>query len=223
MPLVRRCAAVAMLLAAHAFAQFEYGEVLGTVRDTSGGVIQGAKVKIRSVDTNIERSIQTNDEGIFSFPGLRIGAYQVSVEQEGFKTAQASVPELRVGDRLRLDITMETGQLAERISVEAAATQLLEADTSSRGQVIGLNQIRELPLNKRDYTQLVLLAPGTAVNPRQRIGGAININGNRALQNNYLLDGVDNNSNATSFRGERVDVVRPSVDAVAEFKVQTNS
>ncbi len=204
-------------------AQFEYGEVLGVVRDSSGAVIAKAKVQIRSADTNAERSIVTNDEGVFAFAGLRIGAYKVRVEQAGFKAAETSIPALRVGDRLRIDISLQPGSINEQVTVLADATPLLETDTSSRGQVVGLNEIRELPLNKRDYTQLVLLAPGTAVNPRQRIGGAINVNGNRSLQNNYMLDGVDNNSNATSFRGERVDVVRPSVDAVAEFKVQTNS
>ena len=83
-------------------------------------------------------------------------------------------------------------------------------------------QIEDLPLNKRDYTQLVLLVPGTTYNPDQRLGGAISVNGNRTLQNDYLLDGVDNNSHATSFRGDRVDVILPSVDAVQEFRVQSN-
>ncbi|HYZ83067.1 MAG TPA: carboxypeptidase regulatory-like domain-containing protein [Bryobacteraceae bacterium] len=206
-----------------ALAHFEYAEVLGTIRDSTGAVVVGAQVSIRSVETNIDRAATTNEEGVYAFAALRIGAYEVRVQHPGFRTAQASIPALRVGDRLRLDITLETGQISEQVTVLGEATPLLETDTSSRGQVIGLTQIRELPLNKRDYTQLALLAPGTTVNQRQRIGGAININGNRALQNNFLLDGLDNNSNATSFRGERVDVVRPSVDAVAEFKVQTNS
>lgn len=216
------------LLAAATFvvpllAQFEYGEVLGTVRDASGGVVSGAQVRVQSDATKVERTTQTNEEGVYSFAGLRIGSYTLRVEQQGFKAAQANVPALRVGDRLRIDITLETGTISEQVTVVGDASPLLETETSSRGQVIGLTQIRELPLNKRDYTQLVLLAPGTQFNPRQRIGGAININGNRALQNNFLLDGLDNNSNATSYRGERVDVIRPSVDAVAEFKVQTNS
>ncbi|MBN8733421.1 MAG: TonB-dependent receptor [Acidobacteria bacterium] len=207
-------------LALHA--QFEYGGITGTVTDSSMAVVSGAKVKLRSLDTNIERTAATGADGAYSFAALRPGAYEVIVEHAGFRNAKASIPALRVGDRLRIDVALETGQLSEQITVLSEAP-LLETETSSRGQVVTLTQIRELPLNKRDYTQLVLLAPGTAVNPRQRIGGAINVNGNRALQNNFLLDGMDNNSNTTSYRGERVDVVRPSVDAVAEFKVQTNS
>jgi hypothetical protein len=215
--------AVCLVLSLPLFGQFEYGEISGTVRDTSTAVIAGATVKLRSLDTNLERVATTNEQGLYYFPSLRIGGYELLVEQQGFKIVKAAVPSLRVGDKLRVDFSLEPGNVSEAVTVVGEASPLLETQTSSRGQVIGLTQIRELPLNKRDYTQLVLLAPGAQFNPRQRIGGAININGNRALQNNFLLDGVDNNSNATSFRGERVDVLRPSVDAVAEFKVQTNS
>lgn len=219
---LRICLA-SFLFASMASAQFEYGEILGTIRDTSNAVIVGAKIKVRNLETNLERTAVSGDNGLYSLPGLRIGSYEVLVEQAGFRNAKATVTALRVGDRFKLDITLEPGQVSEQVTVLGEATPLLETETSARGQVVSLTQIRELPLNKRDYTQLVLLAPGTVFNPRQRIGGAININGNRSLQNNFTLDGVDNNSNATSFRGERVDVIRPSVDAVAEFKVQTNS
>lgn len=174
------------------------------------------------METNLERATKTDSEGFYSFSALRPGAYEVLVEHPGFQTARAPVQALRVGDRLRVDVVLSPGEVTQEVTVVAGAP-LLETETSSRGQVVTLTQIRELPLNKRDYTQLVLLTPGTIVDPRKRIGGAINVNGNRSLQNNYLLDGIDNNSNATSYRGERVDVIRPSVDAVAEFKVQTNS
>ncbi len=220
---ITQLALVSALAALCAYAQFEYGEILGTVKDSSGAVIVGAKVRARNLETNQERAAVSNDDGLYSFPGLRIGTYEILVEQAGFRNAKATVSSLRVGDRFRLDINLEPGQVSEQVTVLGESTPLLETETSARGQVVGLTQIRELPLNKRDYTQLVLLAPGTVFSPRQRIGGAININGNRSLQNNFMLDGVDNNSNASSFRGERVDVIRPSVDAVAEFKVQTNS
>lgn len=174
MPHALRLSVLSLICLVSVLAQFEYGEILGTVRDATGAVVVGARVKLRSVDTNVERASTTNDEGVYSFAGLRIGGYELSVEQSGFKTAKATVPSLRVGDRLRIDIPLETGQITEQVTIVDEATPLLETDTSSRGQVIGLTQIRELPLNKRDYTQLVLLAPGTAVDPRQRIGGAIN-------------------------------------------------
>jgi hypothetical protein len=203
-------------------AQFEYGEILGTVRDASGAIVSGTKITVRGLNTNIQRTILTNDQGNYSFPDLRSETYEVSASAVGFRAAKSNPLLLRVGDRLRMDLTLEPGELSEQITVEAAATPLLETDTSTRGQVIQSQQIEELPLNKRDYTQLVLLVPGTTYNPDQRLGGAISINGNRTLQNDYLLDGVDNNSHATSFRGDRVDVILPSVDAVQEFRVQSN-
>ena len=204
-------------------AQFEYGEILGTIRDASGAVVSGAKVTVRGLDTNVQRSTLTNDQGNYSFPDLRSGNYEVSTSVMGFRPAKSDALLLRVSDRLRMDLTLEPGQVDEQVTVEAALTPLLETDTSTRGQVIQSQQIEELPLNKRDYTQLVLLGPGTTYNPDQRLGGAISINGNRTLQNDYLLDGVDNNSHATSFRGDRVDVMLPSVDAVQEFRVQSNA
>jgi hypothetical protein len=203
------------------FGQFEYGEILGTVRDASQGVVSGAKVTLRNVDTNVEREGITNEQGDYSFPGLRAGRYSVQSEKMGFRTATTATLELRTGDHLRVDVALETGSITEKVTVEAT-TPLLETDTSERGQLVEGAQIEELPLNKRDYSQLVLLVPGTTYNPDQRLGGAISVNGNRTLQNDYLLDGVDNNSHATSYRGDRVDVILPSVDAVQEFRVQSN-
>ena len=203
-------------------AQFETAEIVGTVSDISGAVVAAATVRVRSLDTNIERDASTDAQGNYAFPVLQIGRYEVTASLEGFKTARAAAVELSVNARLRVDLTLEPGAVTEQIDVVAAAP-LLETDTSSRGQVVQGMQIRELPLNKRDYTQLALLVPGTSREPGHRLGGAMNINGNRALQNNFMLDGADNNSNATSYRGERVDVIRPSVDAVAEFKLMTNS
>jgi hypothetical protein len=203
-------------------AQFEYGEILGTLRDQSGGVISGGKVTVRGIDTNVQASAVTNAQGNYSFPDLRAGNYEISTAINGFRPAKSDALLLRVGDRLRMDLTLEPGQVTEQVIVQGAVAPLLETDTSTRGQVIQSQQIEELPLNKRDYSQLVLLVPGSTYNPDQRLGGAISINGNRTLQNDYLLDGVDNNSHATSFRGDRVDVILPSVDAVQEFRVQDN-
>ncbi len=203
------------------FGQFEYGEILGTVRDASQGVISGAKVTLLNLDTNVARDGVTNEQGDYSFPGIRAGHYSVQSEKPGFRTATTSNIELRTGDHLRTDIGLETGSVTDKITVDATAP-LLETDTSERGEVVQGAQVRELPLNKRDYTQLVLLVPGTTYNPDQRLGGAISVNGNRTLQNDYLLDGIDNNSHATSYRGDRADVILPSVDAVQEFRVQSN-
>lgn len=202
------------------YGQFEYGEILGTVRDASQGVVKGAKVTLRNLDTNVEREASTNEQGDYSFPGLRAGHYSVQCERAGFRVITTANLELRTDDHLRNDVALETGNVADKIT--DASAPLLETDTSERGEVVQGAQIEELSLNKRDYTQLVLLVPGTTYNPDQRLGGAISVNGDRTLQNDYLLDGIDNNSHATSYRGDRVDVILPSVDAVQEFRVQSN-
>jgi hypothetical protein len=110
-------------------AQFEYGEILGTVRDSSGGVVPRAKITLRSSDTNVESVLLTNEQGNYSFPDLRAGNYVVSVAAEGFRPIQSSALVLRVGDRLRIDLALETGQITEQVTVAAEATPLLETDT----------------------------------------------------------------------------------------------
>ena len=112
--------------------QFEYGEILGTVRDASQGVVAGAKVTLRNLDTNVAREESTNEQGDYSFPGLRAGHYSVESEKQGFRTATRTNLELRTGDHLRNDVALETGSVTDKITVEATAP-LLEADTSERG------------------------------------------------------------------------------------------
>ena len=130
-------------------AQFEYGEILGTVRDSSGAVVPKAKVTIRGLDTNVQASTLTNEQGNYSFPDLRSGNYEVSTSVTGFRPAKSDSLALRVGDRLRTDLTLEPGQVTGEVTVQAGVTPLLETDTSTRGQVIQSQQIEELPLNKR--------------------------------------------------------------------------
>src|ERR1700726_1976922 len=103
-------------------AQFEYGEILGTVRDASGGVVTGAKVTLRNLETNVERAETTNAQGAYSFPGLQAGLYAVQTEQAGFRMAKTDSLELRTGDHLRIDVQLETGQITEQVSVTASGT-----------------------------------------------------------------------------------------------------
>src|ERR1700681_4154450 len=103
------------------FGQFEYGEILGTVRDASQGVVAGAKVTLRNLDTNVAREASKNEQGDYSFPGLRAGHYSVESEKQGFKTAGTQNLELRTGDHLRNDVALETGSVTEKVTVEATA------------------------------------------------------------------------------------------------------
>jgi hypothetical protein len=215
-------AVVAILL----FGQSESASLTGTLTDPSGAVIKDVRLAARNEATGVTTEAVTNEEGLFSFPVLRPGVYTLSANAPGFKQLQRTGITLQVNQAARLDLRLELGSAAETVSVTADVT-LLETETSGRGAVIDTRKIVELPLNGRDYNQLALLSPGVlAPSPRLQsieFKGAFNVNGNRAFQNAFLLDGVDNTSYSNSFRGGNMQVVQPSIDALQEFKIQTNA
>jgi hypothetical protein len=207
-------------------AQQEAATITGEVRDPSGAVVAGAAVAITNVDTNISAATVTNDRGVYSIPGLRPGNYSITIEAPGFTRIVRSGLTLQVAQVARVDFALQTSQVTELVQV-VGATPLLESQTSSRGAVIDQRKIVELPLNGRDYNQLALLSPGVLPGtPRLasvNFKGVLNVNGNRTFNNVFLLDGVDNISYSNSFRGENVQLVQPSVEALQEFKIQTNA
>ena len=215
-----------LLAASAAWAQFESATLTGTVADPAGAVVPNATVKVTNEATNVEQSTTTNVEGRYFFPSVRPGTYRLTVAQQGFKQFVSSGIVLQVNQAAKLDVSLEVGAITESVQVSTAAP-VLETESSSRGAVIDQTKIVELPLNGRDYNQLALLSPGVlAPTPRlQSIGfrGAFNVNGNRAFQNAFQLDGVDNTSYSNSFRGMNVQVVQPSIEALQEFKIQTNA
>jgi hypothetical protein len=216
----------AAVAAARLNAQFESATLTGTVTDPANAAVPAAVVKLVNESTNLEASTTTNAEGRYFFPTLRPGAYRLTASAPGFKAFVSSGLVLQVNQAARLDVQLSVGQVTEQVLVTAAAPAL-ETESSSRGAVIDQTKIGELPLNGRDYNQLALLSPGVlAPTPRlQSIGfrGAFNVNGNRAFQNAFQLDGVDNTSYSNSFRGMNVQIVQPSVEALQEFKIQTNA
>ena len=224
------CAVLALTfaLAPPVHAQFDTATFVGTVRDDSGGVIPGATVTLTNLETGISAVRVTDENGNFEFQTVRIGRYKVTAELEGFSVALADNVQATVGARQRVDFTMKPGALTETIEVVGAATRL-ETDSSQRGQIITAEQAVELPLNGREYSGLVLLSPGVRLSPLSTGSttttreGAFNINGLRSTFNNYLLDGLDNNAYGTSNQGFSNQVMQPSPDAVAEFKVVTNN
>jgi hypothetical protein len=226
-PIRSFCGVLAVLiLACAAFAQFDTATVLGTVRDSSGAVVPGASVTLRNVATGIAATAVTDDAGNYQFLTVRIGTYMVRAELQGFSAAVAENVSVTVNARQRVDLTMQVGSIAESVVVTGAA-RLVETDSSDRGQVINSQQIVNLPLNGRSYADLALLSPGVrrsmlafSSSPRD---GSFNVHGLRSALNNFVLDGVDNNSYGTSNQGFSNQVVQVSPDAVAEFKVQTNN
>ncbi len=215
------------VLALPASAQFDTATVLGSLRDQSGAALPSATVKLKNNETGITVTTQSDSNGDFQFPNVKIGSYRVSAEAQGFSTAVTENVVVTVNARQRVDLTLQPGSLTDTVTITDAA-QLLETDSSVRGQVVQREQIVNLPLNGRSYANLVLLAPGVREsNQNSATGGgreaAFNVNGLRNTFNNFLLDGVDNNAYGTSNQGFSSQVVQVSPDAVAEFKVQTNT
>src|SRR5581483_2142857 len=203
-----------------------FGEITGTVTDATGAAVGGARVTAVNIDTNAARDSMTNDAGVYAFPSLPPGNYMVRVEKPGFKTSTRTDVLLEVQQSARLDFELAVGQVSESIEVSAQAA-LLSSENATVGTVIENRRIVELPLNGRNYLQLVSLAPNVsfgfpaAGQAGSRQGGvradqSIAVAGQRASFNHYTLDGVENTDpNFNTF------VVLPSVDALQEFKVQT--
>nr|MBA2303745.1 TonB-dependent receptor [Acidobacteriota bacterium] len=210
------------------YAQFDSATILGTVRDNTGAVVPGATVTLTGIETGISSTKVTDENGAFEFTTVRIGRYRVAAELAGFSVALADNVQATVGARQRVELQLTPGNVTETVEVVGAASRL-ETDSSERGQVITGQQVVQLPLNGREYSSLALLSPGvrlSALNTGSASTvreGSFNINGLRSTFNNFLLDGIDNNAYGTSNQGFSNQVMQPSPDAVAEFRVVTNN
>ncbi len=214
-----------LALATPLWAQKDAGAIVGLVRDPSGAVVTGAKVTVTDVDRGIELTVTTNDEGEYVASPLKIGHYSVTVEKQGFRKAVAGPVQVNIQDRIGVDLKLEAGMATETITVTSQRPQL-ETETSDLGQVVDSQRINALPLNGRNYAQLALLGVGiAAAEPGSRVETTygFSANGARSLQNNFLLDGIDNNANLGDVLNGAAYVVQPAVDAIAEFKVETNA
>src|SRR5437667_1744188 len=220
---------ICFLVAANAeagFGQIPTATLTGIVQDSTGAVLPNVTVSVRNTDRNTTQFTRTNETGTYVLPVLNPGNYSITAESPGFKTFVREGAVLQLNQVARIDIRLDLGSIEETVEVNEAAP-LVETETSSRGSVIDRQKITELPLNGRDYNQLALLAPGVAPStPRLaalNFKGAMNVNGNRVFNNTFLLDGVDNVSYSSSYRGENAQIVQPSIEALQEFKIQTNA
>ena len=203
-----------------------FGEITGEVKDSAGAVIVGAKVTVTNTATNAIRETLTTGAGVYSFPSLQPGFYNIRVEQPGFRAAVENNIELQVQQTARVDFTLQVGQLSESIEVAASAVQL-NTDDATVGTVIENKRIVDLPLNGRDYLQLIALSPNVSSGfadggqSDSRQGGTrsqeqFSIAGQRREFNYFTLDGTDNTDvNFNTY------IIQPSIDALQEFKVQT--
>src|SRR6188768_2021576 len=225
---VARLLGVAMLLALWVVtgnAQTQ-GAISGAVTDTSGAAIPGATVTVTNTATSGARTTVTNVEGLYTFPSLPPGNYALKVELAGFKTAEVAAFKLDVQQTARRDVALEVGTLEETVTVNVKAT-LLNTESTTVGTVIENKVVTELPLNGRQYLNLVAQAPNVNVlspaagQAGARLGGeraqqSISAGGQRIFFNYYTLDGVSNiDPNFNNY------IALPSIDAIQEFKVQT--
>ncbi len=208
-----------------ASAQTSTGSIVGTISDSSGGVVAGATITVTNIDTSISVKTTTDASGNYVVTPLNVGRYSVAVEAPGFKKSLRNDVSLNVQDRLRVDATLEVGSVNDTVEV-ASAAPMLETDTSYLGQVVDSQRIVDLPLNGRFFTRLAVLTAGagpTVHGARDEESGGFTVNGVRPYQNNFLLDGVDNNSLSEDLVSKQSFVIGPPPDAIAEFKVQTSS
>jgi len=211
-----------------AAAQVDRATLTGVVTDKGGAVLPGATVTLTNLETNTVAEQPTTATGSFLFVNLIPGRYQIEASLTGFKKSSQIVP-LEVGQRARVDATLEVGAFNEVITVQESSS-LLNANDGTLGAVVSHNQVANLPLAIRNWDDLLALVPGVQGDRYTEQGGGtsfgrtggINVHGARALQNNFLLDGVDNNSISENVQELTSQVSRPSVDAIQEFKVVTS-
>ena len=213
--------AAALGTAGTSWAQTATGQITGTISDATGAALAGARIKVTSELTGLARETTTSDKGSYSVPLLPVGVYLVTAEKEGFKLAASATNELKVDQVLRVDLILEVGAMSETVQVTGRAIAL-DTETASIGQVVTERQVTELPLNGRNFLQLLFLGNGAVEtngeqgDMRKGAGNAISINGSRPTSNNYLLDGTSNTDTAL---GTPAAIL--SVDAIQEFKEQT--
>jgi hypothetical protein len=218
--------AAALLLPTAAIAQVDMGSVSGAVRDTSGAVLPGVTVTLTNVDTGLILSTKTGSEGQYTFSPIKIGHYSVSATAPGFQTVHQNNVTVDVQQKVEVNLSLPVGQATESVTVDAAPP-LLQTLDASVGQLIEQKTINDLPLNGRNFTFLAQLSAGVTQGQQDSRGlgdsGSFAANGLRPAQNNYLLDGIDNNSNLVDFLNGTGYSVKPPVDAIQEFKVETNN
>jgi hypothetical protein len=218
-----------MFVSCVAHAQVERGTISGTVRDPSGGIVPGASVTVKNVNTGVQVSPTTNQAGEYVAPNLIPGEYSVTVSHTGFESTTVASIILYVDERRAVDVELTVGAVTQNVQVEATAP-LVQSESASVGNVITRREVSELPLNGRSVYQLAYLNPGvTAAIPTQnanntsipdnaRAAQGLSVNGQRQSNNTFILDGVYNNQ-----INQGLTAILPPLEAVQEFVVETSN
>jgi outer membrane receptor protein involved in Fe transport len=231
--LIASVAALLLLCASSGKAQTFRGTILGTVTDSSGATVSGAKVTVKNTDTGLTREVTTGDDGSYAVPELPIGNYSITVEKNGFKSGVVTGTRVEVSSERRADVTLQPGALAQTVEVSGEALPLVETTSNTLGGAFEGSQVEALPINGRDYTKLLINVPGAAGEPNGAGDspgsfGLVSVDGNRGRANNFLLDGTDEND---GYRNDPAinqggvfgtpGTVLP-LDAIAEVRVLSN-
>src|SRR5882757_8108295 len=221
---------VLLVLSAPSPAQVASAELTGSVQDASGAFVPGARVTATNVETNATRTAVSDKDGGYFLNQLAPGDYSVTVEATGFRKLVQTGIALQINQQAHLDLTVQVGQVSDPLEV-TGQPPLLQAESSSLGTVVNQQLVNEIPLNGRNFIQLATLSPGvngvgfsasgtimSGTRPDDRRPATeIFSNGNREGSNNFLYDGIDDNERLTLSIS-----LRPAVEAVREFKIQTN-
>jgi len=210
-----------------ASAQFDTGTVNGSVTDPSGAAVAGATVKLNNLELKTTLTRAANAKGEYEFPDVQPGRYTVVVDAPGFAESVTRPFDLTVSARQRIDVPLSLGGASDSVTVSVDNTGL-QNETGDQNTTIESQEMVDLPLNGREYTDLALLTPGVQVGSLQdgsvdQRRGAFNVNGNRTSVNNFLLDGLDNNSYQIANQGFNNQAVAEQTDAVQEYTIVTNN
>ena len=220
--------AIALLSATQtpfARAQEDQGTIIGTVTDTTGALVPNATAELTDVNTGFKVTRKSSSGGTFALSPLKIGTYDLKISADGFETALRTGLEVHAQERLGINIQLRAGSSATTVSVTAQEAQLQSQDASV-GQTVSAEAIQETPLNGRNYVYIAQLTAGVApsnLGARGAARGDFSANGQRPEQNNFILDGVDNNVNLADFLNGASYVIKPPPDALQEFSLQTSN
>ena len=231
LPRSRALVTACVLSSVAAFGQFDTGSFVGTVHDSTGAIVQGAIVTVTNVKTGIVVTRQSGANGDWEVPSLHTGDYRIDIAHPGFANTVANDLTLSVGGRQRIDLNLQAAGTAETVEVSGVSLQV-ETETSERDQTITGYESAALPLVSRNYSDLLGLVTGSRQAPTAATtssisslvrAGSYNINGERSMFNNFLLDGLDNNAYGESNQGFDNQIIAVPPDSVAQFQVITNN
>src|ERR1700728_2784921 len=221
--------AILLLFTSAALAQLTTADILGTVTDQTGASVPNASVTLTNLGTNDQRTVQSNGSGDYSFTLLPVGHYSISVKAGGFQASVTKDLSVEAGERARNDVHLVTGASTTTVEVQAT-TPLLQADSATVSSTVTAKAVQDLPLNGRNFVQLVALVPGAnegqgnglssggRPDDRRTNAAGLSVNAQDSSLNNWVVDGVDDNERIIGTIG-----VKPNVEGIQEITVQTNS